>query len=135
VNDGDAAAIIAALEATSSRSKLTKLATVIYECETRGCAMLYVFNNAGRLYIRQSRHKLSDPVNRQESVPDARAKHTIDGDRHWQGQAFELSQADGYLSLECDHCRAKRHVDTIAADVAAATRQPTTITVPNGDVR
>jgi hypothetical protein len=134
VSDDDAA-VIAALEATSSRSKLSKLATVIYECETRGCAMLYVFNNAGRLYIRQSRRKLSPAVNREESVPAARAKHTVDGDRHWQKEAFALSQAGGYLSLECDHVRAKVHVDTIAADVAAATRQPTTLVVPNGDVR
>jgi hypothetical protein len=133
VNDDDAA-VVAALQGATPR-QLRKRATVIYQCETCSCAMLYVFTVGGRLFVHQPRRKLSDAVNQRESVADARAKHTADGDRRWLPETFALSQAGGYLSLECDHVRAKRHVDTIAAEVAAATRRPTTITVPNGDMR
>lgn len=113
---------------------LTKRAALIYRCETRGCALLYVYNASGVLFAYQPSYKLSREVNERESVAEARAKHTRDGDRHWKDDTIPLDLAGGTLSLECDHCRAKVHVETIATEVAAATRLPATIKLPHNSV-
>ncbi|WP_019969342.1 hypothetical protein [Mycobacterium sp. 141] len=97
--------------------------------------MLYVFVAEGGPFVHQPAYKLSDAVNQRETVEAARAGHTIDGNRRWKPATFLLTEAAGQLSLECDHCRAKVHVDSIAADIAAATRQPSEIQLSNNTVR
>lgn len=128
----DDAALVAAMKATNT---LDKRATLIYRCNSRACPLLYVFTADGRRFAHQPRYKLSDDVNKRETVAAARAKHTIDGDRRWKAETFPLAQAGGHLSLECDHCRVKVHVDSIEADITAATRLPTTIRLGHGDMR
>jgi hypothetical protein len=127
-----ASELIAALQKTHT---LDKRATVIYRCQTRNCVLMYVFVTRGLHVVHQPRYKLSNEVNQRESADTARARHTLDGDRRWKEETFLLRQADGQLSLQCDHCRAKVQVDSIASDVAAATRQPTEIKLANNAVR
>lgn len=125
------------VDALKSTGSLKSRAILIYRCENRKrqCALLYVYSINGIRIVHQPRYKLSDEVNRRESVQAAREKHTEDGNRRWKEDTFPLSLAKGLLSLECDHCRSRVDVTTIESDLAAATRTPTTITLKNGTVR
>lgn len=126
--------IISAIDALPSRGKRRR-ATLIYQCATRKCPLLYVFSSNGRSFAHQPRYKLSDAVNQRETVAEARDKHTVDGERRWKAETFPLALADGLLSLECDHCRAKVRVETISSDTSVATRQATTIDLRHNEVR
>lgn len=114
---------------------LHKRATVIYRCTNRNHHLLYVFRIHGQYVVYQPPYKFSDEINERESVPAARSRLTVDGDRRYQRSTFLLAQAAGHLSVQCDDCQAKIRVDSIAADAAAATRQPTEIRLANNSVR
>ncbi len=119
---------IAVALAAVGTSALAKRATVVYRC-SRGCVMLCVLTVDGRRFIHQPRYRLSPAINERETVAAARAKHTVDGERRWQAEAFARTLAAGELSIECDHHRAKLDVDQIDSDCRTATRQPTEIRV------
>lgn len=124
------------VDAMKSAKTLKSQAVLIYRCENRKrCALLYVYSINGNRVVHQPRYKLSDEVNQRESVQAARDKHTEDGKGKWKEDSFPLSLARGLLRLQCDHCRAQIDVTTIEADLAAATRKPTTITLKNATVR
>lgn len=137
MNDADVDAAIAEINAVvQTPRKLAKRATLVYECDNdRKCVLLCVLTISGVRVVYQPRYKLSDKVNQRESVQAARDKHTEDGDRRWKAGSFRLAQAAGWLSVQCDHCRAKIDVKSIESDYAAATRMPTVIKLSNGDVR
>jgi hypothetical protein len=117
------------------RNKLSKRATLVYECESPCCAMLYVFRIDGLLIAHQPRYKLSPTVNERESVQAARDRRTFDGNNHWKSETFPVSEAARVYHVQCDHCRAQVRVASIVDDARAATRQPTTIKVRNNEVR
>ena len=135
-NDSAKALAKQAVDEMKANGTLKSHAVLIYRCEDkRRCAMLYVYSINGNRVVHQPRYKLSQEINQRESVQAAREKHTEDGERKWKEDSFPLSLAAGLLSLQCDHCRAWIDVETINADIAAATRRQTTITLKNGTVR
>ena len=126
--------IVTTLEAIPT-AEVARRAVLVYRCP-RGCTLLCVFRVDGRLFGYKPAVKMSDTVNRANSVPAARAKKTTDGDRRWRPYAFPLSRAGGPMEIGCNHARAKVELDTaVEADIRSATRQPHTIVLAHGEVR
>ena len=126
--------IVTSLQAIPA-AEVARRAVLVYRCP-RGCTLLCVFVVGGRRFGYKPAVKLSDEVNRANSVPAARATKTSDGDRRWRAYAFPLSLAGGNMAADCNHIRSKVDLDTaIDADIRSATEQPQKIELVHGEVR
>lgn len=112
--------LIAAAYERSPRRDLAPSLLVEYRCKARGCLLMHVWRSPlGTLFYKPP-HRLSPARTEAETVEAARAKHTSDGYRRWNGHAGRLDDLRGWpgvaLSLDCDHFRGS----VPAAEVLAA---------------
>ena len=92
-----------------TRSQRRQVAVVEYYCRQRHCLLLTVFQSPDGLFVTLPRYRKSPERNAAGSVPSARAKRTVDGDRRWKPRVAPLDQfADPLLpqlsvELNCNH--------------------------------
>jgi hypothetical protein len=80
-----------------------------YMCK-RGCQLATVFRVGGTTLCAVRDYKYSPGLNEARSVPTARAKNTLDGDRWWPSHVFDVDQLarwgdDAGMSMNCRHYR------------------------------
>ena len=86
---------------------LNKVTVHKYLCR-RGCLRGRVMNIGGRLVMRTRDYKLAPGANQAQSVASARARNTIDGNRHWPGHDFDVAELASWgdvaaIGLNCRH--------------------------------
>ena len=80
-----------------------------YQCQ-RGCQIAVVFQAAGTVMCAVLDYKYSPGLNEAQSVASARAKNTLDGDRHWPSHVYDVTSLAEWgegtgVSLACRHYR------------------------------
>lgn len=74
-----------------------------YRCR-RGCTLARVVNVGGTVIARARDYKFSPGLNREKSVPEARRKNTLDGERWWPGHTYDVAQlTPGGFQVACRH--------------------------------
>jgi hypothetical protein len=92
-----------------------------YLCKKCGKPCATVIRLGNRKFARTRDYKFSPGYNVNHSVEAARARRTLDGNRHWPGHTYDVDElADSELAIQIT-CR---HVtpNVSAADVLAVTR-------------
>lgn len=95
-----------------------------YICR-RGCKVATVFAGLGTTLCAVTDYKYSPGMNRAQSVPSARAKNTLDGDRWWPSHVYDVEDLaafgdDAGISFNCRHVRMHRAASQILADCKGA---------------
>jgi hypothetical protein len=95
-----------------------------YICGQGNCLLVKVIRVGDHTLARTKDHKVARGLNKEISVPAARRKNTLDGDRHWPGHTFDVDFLAGFgesagLGAGCRH-KPRRVIS--AADVLAKTR-------------
>jgi len=121
VSEDRDAAIHTAYQQYENAGKLSKVTVHRYVCR-RGCGVLMTVIKLGEVYLARTRdYKYSPGMNLERSVPEARRKSTLDGDRHWPGHTFEVEQTASWgLGFDAS-CRHKLHT-LLATDVLATVK-------------
>jgi hypothetical protein len=84
-------AVKAAYDKLESEGRVSKVVVHRFLCKRRSCTLATVIKT-NRLVIARTRdYKLVAGVNAKRSVSAARREKTIDGDRHWPGHTFDVS--------------------------------------------
>lgn len=104
---------------------LAKLTLHKYQC-LRGCQLATVFRAGGATLCAVRDYKYSPGLNLAQSVPEARAKNTIDGDRHWPAHVYDVDEIAEWgegtgMSVNCRHYRGLLEGTRVLNDVASAT--------------
>lgn len=104
--------------AADKEGRLAKKTLHRYVCR-RGCGVLATVVKLGEDVLVETRdYKLAPGMNLERSVPDARRKNTLDGDRHWPGHTFDVRElANWALGFDAS-CRHGLHT-LLATDVLA----------------
>lgn len=123
----DGALIRAAYEAMP-RAWLRSALLVEYRCPNKkGCLLLHAWRQEFTYYYVKD-YRLSPRRAEERTVASARAKNTLDGDRHFRPRAGRLQDFRGWgenvgLDLQCDHLDpVVVRAGDILADAAKATR-------------
>ncbi len=95
-----------------------------YRCRQR-CGLLVAWQAPGPIRLARLRpYKLSAGKNQAKSTPSARAKNTLDGDRHWRSRVLVLDDLAGWpglaLDLNCDHYAGHILASELLAEIAEA---------------
>jgi hypothetical protein len=128
-HDDETAALDDAFRALKGAGLLSKVVLHRYQC-SRGCQIAVVFRAAGRLLCAVRDYKYSPGMNERQSVAAARAKNTLDGNRHWPDHVYDVIQLDRFgthtqpagITMNCRH-----HLGTVLTrDIrsAVATASP-----------
>lgn len=94
------------------RGLLTNVTLHKYMCK-RGCQIATTFMAGGLILCAVRDYKYSPGLNEEASVPAARERNTLDGDRHWPGHVYDVAQLDRFsvgeqkagLGMNCRHHR------------------------------
>ncbi len=70
---------------------LSKVIVHRYQCK-RGCQIAQAYSHGGRVFLSVRDYKYSRGMNEASSVPRAREKNTLDGDRHWPAHVYDMTQ-------------------------------------------
>lgn len=110
----------------AGRKGVRQALLVEYRCvNTRACLLLQAWMANGRVLYYRPAYKRSRNRNENESVPQARQRNTLDGDRHWKPRAGNLSALAGWsgvgIDLNCDHSEVIVTPRLVLADADAAT--------------
>ncbi len=106
--------------------KLSKVTLHRYLCRARSCMIATVFR-LDRLTLCAVRDYTYSPgLNEAVSVPSARAKKTLDGDRHWPGHVYDVEELADFnagdvkagMDMNCRHQRGVVLPDDVLAKVA-----------------
>lgn len=106
-----------------------------YQCQ-RGCQIATVYKVNGVTYCHVKDYKLSHGMNLRESVPRARAKNTLDGERWWPAGVYRLEEfaefgAEAGFHLTCAHYRgvisAREALSAVTGVKPGRPRKPTTL--------
>lgn len=78
-----------------------------YLCR-KGCKLATVIRIDGAVIARTKDNKLSPGANAARSVEAARIKNTLDGERHWPGDTFNVADLAGWgdkatIGMNCRH--------------------------------
>jgi hypothetical protein len=102
------------------RDLLSKITLHRYRCR-RGCPIAVVFAVDDLLLCAVRDYKFSPGLNRVESVEAARAKNTLDGDRHWPSHVYDVKQLGGDpkagIWMACRHYHGAVPIDAMTAAV------------------
>lgn len=120
VSEDRDAAIHAAYQQIENAGVLSKVTVHRYVCR-RGCGVLTTVVKLGEVTLARTRdYKYSPGMNLERSVPEARSKSTLDGDRHWPGHTFYVEQMASWgpvagFDVSCRHnLRTLLAVDVLA---------------------
>lgn len=99
---------------------ISKVTVHRYVCRRQGCGVLAtVIRVGGATIARTGDYKMSPGMNRERTVESARQRNTLDGDRHWPGHTYDVSDlaVPGVgVDMSCRH-----EIRTIpATDIVAA---------------
>lgn len=105
-------------------SYLAKVTLHTYIC-SRGCKIATVFRAGKNTLCAVRDYKYSPGLNERQSVEAARAKNTLDGNRHWPGHVFDVDQIAEWgestgISMNCRHYRGVRSGAQILKDIGRA---------------
>ena len=96
-----------------------------YMCR-RGCQLVKVFRWGGTTLAYVADYRFSPGMNAAKSVPEARAKNTLDGDRWWPAHVYDVTEVakwaaeGGGVTVACRHFHGLLRGDEILADIAPA---------------
>ncbi|CUR54664.1 hypothetical protein NOCA2210014 [metagenome] len=98
--------VLSAYEAYDKK-QLRRLLLAEWRC-ARGCLLIHVWQSPQGPLFYLPRYKQSRERNTERSVPSARAKNTLDGDRIWKPRAGELVALEEFgatvgMDIQCDH--------------------------------
>jgi hypothetical protein len=91
-----------------------------YLCRKGGCKLATVVRIGGRVLARTRDYKYGPGMNLERSVPAARERNTLDGDRHWPGHTFDVTDLARWgdsagMDMNCRHgMRTVLAVDVLA---------------------
>lgn len=89
-------ALHAAWQRLENAGLISKVTVQQYRCRRRGCTLMTVIKVGGLTLARSADYKFSRGLNGERSVAAARAKNTLDGDRHWPGHTFDVEELAGW---------------------------------------
>lgn len=83
-----------------------------YMCR-RGCQIATVFSAGGLVLCAVRDYKFSHGLNDDVSVPEARMRNTLDGERHWPGHVYDVGEIQRFsvgeqkagMDMNCRHFR------------------------------
>lgn len=121
--DDDAAARDALYTHLKENGLLSRVTLHKYMCK-RGCQIATVFRAGGFTLCAVRDYKFSPGLNEQVSVPSARERNTLDGDKHWPGHIYDVEHVERFsigeqkagVDMNCRH----RRGTVFAADILAA---------------
>jgi hypothetical protein len=120
--------IIAVYGTPQGRAAVKDAAVLVARCPARKrkCLLLHAWRTPDGVLFYQPPYKTAPDVNVATSEPDARARHTTDGDNHWRATAGTLDSLRGWgpeavLHLRCDHIQTTVAFDDLVAKADAAT--------------
>ncbi len=114
------AAVYAALKRTN---RLQKQRVIAYWCEQRHDLLLDVVSIPSVVIGHLPRYKLAGDRNDAASNHEGRQANTVDGDRRWKAQTFDMGSALN-LTLNCDHVHGVvLELDDVQADLDAGWRE------------
>ena len=102
------AATDAAFQHLENAGLINKVRVHQYLCEQGGCVLATVIRIGDRTLARTRDYKLAPAANLNQSVESARRTRTLDGDRHWPGLTFDvtdLATPGGDVELIPINCR------------------------------
>lgn len=102
---------------------LAKVTLHKYMCK-RGCQIATVFRAGGVILCAVRDYKFSPGLNERVSVPAARERNTLDGNKHWPGHIYDVEHVERFsigeqkagMDMNCRH----RRGTVFARDVLAA---------------
>ena len=126
MNDDHQEAIDKLHQTLSERGWLHRVRLHTYICARRGCKIATVYRAAGLTLCEVRDYKLSPGMNQARSVAEARAKNTLDGDRHWPSRVYDVEELDRFsagtqlvgVTMNCPHYTGTQLARDILATVA-----------------
>jgi hypothetical protein len=87
---------------------VNRIVVARYSCRRRGCVLATVVRIGDQVLCRTRDYKLAPGTNLARSVESARAKNTIDGQRHWPGHTFDVTDLAAWgdqagVDMNCRH--------------------------------
>lgn len=103
-----AAALHDAYQHLENAGLLNRVVVHRYLCAKGNCKLATVVKIGDSVIARTKDYKFSPGVNAQRSVESARGRNTLDGERHWPGHTFDVSDLAGWgdqagLDMNCRH--------------------------------
>ena len=91
-----------------------------YMCAAKGCQIATVFSAGGLVLCAVRDYKFSPGLNDARSVPEAREKNTLDGERHWPSHVYDVSDLASWggaagFDLVCRHYHGTVMADQVLA--------------------
>ncbi|RCL89394.1 MAG: hypothetical protein DBW62_04485 [Microbacterium sp.] len=95
--------------ALDNQGLLSRVTTHRYICR-RGCPIATVYKVGAAVMLAVRDYKYSPGLNEAQSVESARAKNTLDGNRHWPAHVYDMTDLaewgdDAGASIVCRHYR------------------------------
>ena len=122
--DDDAQAIHDAYQRLENAGLISKVTVHRYLCHRCGKPCATVIRLGDNTIARTRDNKFSRGLNTERSVESARARKTLDGERHWPGHTYDvdaLAEWGAGFDANCRHMTAT----VMARDVLAMTRDVT----------
>ena len=122
--DDDAQAIHDAYQRLENAGLISKVTVHRYLCHRCGRPCATVIRLGDNTIARTRDNKFSRGLNTERSVESARARKTLDGERHWPGHTYDVDELAEWgvgFDANCRHMTAT----VIARDVLAMTRDVT----------
>lgn len=100
---------------------INKVTVHRYVCRKAGCVLATVVRLGDTVLARTRDYKLSPGLNLNQTVESARVKNTLDGNRHWPGHTFDVTELATWgesagMPMNCRHVvNTTRFVDVLAA--------------------
>jgi len=92
-----------AYAALQTSGKLRDHRMITYRCK-RGCLLFDLVHVSAQMVAHHPRYRLSPRLNASTSSESGRAANTVDGDRRWKAQTYDVRYALNF-TLACDHMR------------------------------
>lgn len=118
--EADDLAVSDAFQQLENAGLINRVVVGRYICAKKGCKLATVIRLGDSILTRTRDYKLAPGANVALSIEAARARNTIDGDRHWPGHDFDVSHMasfgpDARFDMNC-RCRLR---STPVVDVLA----------------
>ena len=88
----EAEAIHNAYQQIENAGLISKVTVHRYLCGRRGEPLAIVIRLGDKTIARARDYKYSPGLNRERSVESARARNTLDGNRHWPGHTYDVDE-------------------------------------------
>lgn len=126
--DDDGAARDALHTHLKENGLLSRVTLHKYMCK-RGCQIATVFRAGSYTLCAVRDYKFSPGLNEQVSVPSARKRNTLDGDKNWPGHVYDVEQLERFstgdqkvgMVMNCRHRRGAVLARDILATVEGIT--------------